>query len=258
MSWLTSRQWTIKNLLEIKVGQRVLIENNVFENNWLDAQTGRALLFRAADQESAAWSRTSDITVRHNVVRNSSGAVSIDAQGLVETTRRMLVEQNLFTDIGTAELSGTGSIFEITGAKPMQDIVITRNTAMFSRAENANRRAGLVLDGGRHVNLSFTDNVLELGAYGVKGSGASSGLASFERYSAPGRFTGNLFVGGGAAAAYGTANATVASLELAGFANPLTGDYRLALARPSATGVQPGADVTSVLSHTQGARSGTR
>ena len=40
-SWLGV--WTVKNLLELKSARRLLIENNVFENNWADAQTGMAM-----------------------------------------------------------------------------------------------------------------------------------------------------------------------------------------------------------------------
>src|SRR5262247_3626064 len=34
------RPWTIKNLFELKNAQRLLIDQNVFENNWADAQVG--------------------------------------------------------------------------------------------------------------------------------------------------------------------------------------------------------------------------
>ena len=36
--------WTVKNLLEFKIAQRVLITGNILENNWVDAQTGFAFL----------------------------------------------------------------------------------------------------------------------------------------------------------------------------------------------------------------------
>jgi alpha-N-acetylglucosamine transferase len=35
--------WVIKNLFEIKHGKRWLIEGNIFENNWQDAQTGQKI-----------------------------------------------------------------------------------------------------------------------------------------------------------------------------------------------------------------------
>ena len=38
------KHWTVKNLLELKNAQRVTISGNQFENNWLDAQVGFAVL----------------------------------------------------------------------------------------------------------------------------------------------------------------------------------------------------------------------
>ena len=52
--------WTVKNLLEFKIGRRVLIEGNVLENNWRNAQTGFAINLKSTNQTGAApWSETS-------------------------------------------------------------------------------------------------------------------------------------------------------------------------------------------------------
>ena len=37
--------WSVKNLFELKNAQRVLIDGNVFEHNWPDAQNGYSILF---------------------------------------------------------------------------------------------------------------------------------------------------------------------------------------------------------------------
>ena len=50
VSWMVAspsyggNHWTVKNLLEFKIAQRVLITGNILENNWVDAQTGFAFL----------------------------------------------------------------------------------------------------------------------------------------------------------------------------------------------------------------------
>ena len=36
--------WSIKNSFELKNARRVLVEGNVFENNWVDSQAGFAIL----------------------------------------------------------------------------------------------------------------------------------------------------------------------------------------------------------------------
>ena len=211
LAWRASDEWAVKNLLEIKQGQRVLIEDNVFENNWVDAQTGRALLIRAADQELSPWSRTSDITVRYNVFRNTPAVFNIDAQGKYETTRRVLVTQNVIYDVGDRSLGRSGDMFQISG-KPMQDITIDRNTAVFGDGGNRVRRYAFSLAGGPHQRLSITNNVVELGSYGVRGSGERGGVASMEHYAPGGTFGGNVFVGS-AKSSYGAQNRVVPSLD---------------------------------------------
>src|SRR5262249_5091257 len=55
------RAWTVKNLLELKNAQRVVIEGNLLENCWADAQVGYALLLKSVNQEGGApWSVTQD------------------------------------------------------------------------------------------------------------------------------------------------------------------------------------------------------
>lgn len=70
--------WTVKNSLELKIGKRVLVEGNIFENNWADAQNGFAIVLKSVNQDnSAPWSETADVTFRNNIVRNSFSGMSL-------------------------------------------------------------------------------------------------------------------------------------------------------------------------------------
>jgi len=56
---------SIKNLLEFKNVQRVLVEGNILENNWLAARMGLHFWLHLAIQNGTApWSVTQDITIR--------------------------------------------------------------------------------------------------------------------------------------------------------------------------------------------------
>ncbi len=69
-------QWNVKNLLELKNAQRVLVDGNVFEHNWQDGQTGFAILVTPRNQGGTApWSVTQDITFTNNIVRHVGNAV---------------------------------------------------------------------------------------------------------------------------------------------------------------------------------------
>src|ERR1700754_749940 len=44
------RHWAIKNLLELKNARRVTINGNLFQNNWVDGQSGIPIVFTARNQ----------------------------------------------------------------------------------------------------------------------------------------------------------------------------------------------------------------
>ena len=72
------RPWTIKNLFELKNAQRVLIDQNVFENNWADAQVGFAILFTPRSEDGAApWATVQDVTFTNNILRHSGSGFNI-------------------------------------------------------------------------------------------------------------------------------------------------------------------------------------
>lgn len=252
LAWLASGAYSVKNLLEFKVGRRVLVEDNVIENNWADAQTGRAILIRGADQfSSSPWSRTSDITIRGNILRHSASAFSIDAGGPYETVRRVSITNNLIYDIGDKSLGNGGMIFQVSGASPMEDLAIERNTMLYSTG-SAVRISVLQMAGAKHRNFVFRNNLAELGSHGVKGSGALSGTATLNRYSAPWQFAGNVMIST-ASSLYPASNGFVGSFSAAGLTNVAAGDLRLSASSPlRSASVPAGGDVEGILRGTAG------
>ncbi|HYP26977.1 MAG TPA: hypothetical protein VE262_09680, partial [Blastocatellia bacterium] len=54
---VSATRWSVKNIFELKNARRVLVDGNVFENNWVDGQNGTAILFTVRNQEGTApWS----------------------------------------------------------------------------------------------------------------------------------------------------------------------------------------------------------
>ena len=93
----------MKNIFELKNARRVLIEGNLFEYNWAQAQTGFAILFTVRNQNgSAPWTVVEDVTFRNNIVRHSASGVSIlgrDDNYPSGQTKRILIQNNLLLDI---------------------------------------------------------------------------------------------------------------------------------------------------------------
>jgi hypothetical protein len=182
--------WSAKTLLEIKIGQRVLIEGNILENSWPDAQTGFAINIKSTNQNGRAnWSETSDITVRYNLIRNTSHGVSISAHPErfpVVPASRMLFEQNVFDRIGTGTYAG-GRLFQIAG---VDDLTLSHNTAISSHSF-------LILGNSPDLieRLTVVDNIFAGSRYGLTGDGAGAGRAALDARAPGWTFSGNVITG---------------------------------------------------------------
>src|SRR6185503_15040498 len=97
------KHWTVKNLLELKNAKNVVIDGNVFQNCWLDAQVGIPILFTVRNQEGTApFSILQNITFTNNIVRGAEGGLNFLGSDNDQPSQRAvgaLIANNLFTDI---------------------------------------------------------------------------------------------------------------------------------------------------------------
>jgi len=187
--------WAVKNLFELKNARRVLIEGNVFENNWVHAQAGTAILFTVRNQENRApWSVVEDVTMIRNVVRNSpTGFVVMgeDHPNPSQPSRRFLIRNNLFERIERMA-------FYITSGA--DDVEIDHNTfvpasymAFVMTGLKGHDAAGKVMGKPCH-RFKLTNNILGFGLYGAGVDGGQNSLAeAFPELT----WDKNLFVGYG-------------------------------------------------------------
>ena len=71
-------EWAVKNLFELKNARRVLVDGNLLEYNWPQAQNGFAILFTVRNQDGGApWSVIEDVTFSNNVVRHVAAGINI-------------------------------------------------------------------------------------------------------------------------------------------------------------------------------------
>ena len=178
-------RWTVKNLFELKNARRVLIEDNVFENNWSDAQSGMAIVIKSSQDScgTCTWQGTTDVTFRYNMVKNSPRGFNLQAvdctgQACVDVhVQRVRAENNLFYNIGT--FNGTGSDgFLMLLTHDLRDVAIRHNTFV---GNIPTRGTPLVMDygNGKARHLTITDNVFTSGVgYGIFYSGTKVGSES--------------------------------------------------------------------------------
>jgi hypothetical protein len=246
--------WMTKNLFELKSAQRVLVEGNIFDGCWVDAQSCFALLLKSSNPGGAAWTVVQDVIVRYNRIRNGIGGVALAGapDGPAVPAGRIKIEHNLFANIGSYNGTSYGRMFMLLA--PLHDVYVTHNTAI----PNVSDGAALVFDGltgMTNTNLVIDDNVLVKGAtgYGMMGGGFGQGITGLDRWGSPYSFRGNVLVAF-PISLYPAGNYGPASMTDVGFVNVAGGDFRIASTSPyfgrASDGTNSGADIDKVTTYT--------
>jgi hypothetical protein len=248
--------WSVKNLFELKHARRVLVEGNVFENNWADGQSGVAIVLKSTNQGGGnPWAQTSDVTFRNNIVRNSPQGIAIAAEpdiagGKYPVIRatRFRIEQNLLENIGTFNGTPNGNMLVLMN--PLSDVTISHNTMVFNFDEGL--LAMLETDPpGSARNIEITDNVVTKARYyAIIHSGIKVGIESMNTFAGSRwKFARNVVVGVGReyVSYHPPGNFYPATMDDVGFVDWRTGDYRLkggsSFTGRGAKGTNPGADL---------------
>ena len=230
LAWRGS-SWTVKNLLELKSAQRVVVDGNVFENSWPAAQSGVAIVFTVRNQDGGApWSTLADIAFTNNWVMNAADAMTLTGAdmrtggGVVPTagTHRILIENNVFEDLGA--FNGQGRLFIILWGP--NDVVIRHNTG-FPKGNVLALEAGAQ----KAVGFHFQHNITSHGGSGVHNNGREVGSAALTANFTDYAVANNVVIGG-APANYATGNHFPGTVASVGFVAHAAGDYRLTPTSP--------------------------
>ena len=183
--------WVIKDSLEFKSAQRVLVQGNVFAYCWVAGQAGELIELTPRSQGGDSWATAADLTFTDNLLEHASIGFIIGDSDYVDVPtsqppQRILVQNNVLTDITPSWSAGTGSAglgFQIgvidSGANPndltdWHDLTIDHNDLIDTNADiflNGGQCVGCVVPAGP---IQITNNI---GSLGVTASGAAGGRA---------------------------------------------------------------------------------
>jgi hypothetical protein len=180
----------VKNLFENKSGIRQLVEGNIFEDNWAQAQKGTAILFGPKNQYGECPTcSVHDVTFRYNIVRHAVNAIGIavvyattcpgesgDGTGkclyLSGGLYDLSIHDNLLDDINQptywpGDCCSDGYLFALNTDQPSNwphDIVIEHNTGFPVGGGTAN----ITINGAPEVfaNFTFDNNLMTTGNQG--------------------------------------------------------------------------------------------
>jgi hypothetical protein len=248
-------RWVVKNIFELKNARRVLVEFNVFENNWLHGQPGYAILFTPRNQDGkCTWCVVEDVVFQYNIVRHTAAGVNLTGYDNLQPsaqTRYITIRHNLF--YGLSQSHGGNGWFMLIGDEP-RDIVVDHNTI------DAEGSAILYVHGGsasspRQVpGFQFTNNAVRHRAYGINGAHYAWGNDIITGYF-PGSVVAGNWLQGGTASRYPAGNHFGGTYEGA-FMDVPAADYRQApggvLIGRATDGSNIGADLATLLAGVQG------
>jgi hypothetical protein len=248
--------WQEKNLFESKHSRRVLIEGNVIENEWADAQAGFAFVLKSENQYGdTPWTQTSDVTIRYNKIRNVGQVFNLAANPATTQAipaARFVITDNVIENVGTSPYNGEGRTFQLLGG--LSDVVVMHNTVASGGGSSP---ATLYFGGGGNSRVVIHSNILHHGGIGVKGDATGEGTASLAKFAPGYLYTNNAMASGGTASSYPANNYFPASLSNLGFISLSGGDYRLATSstylNKGYDGRDIGADINTVNAKTSGA-----
>jgi cellulose synthase/poly-beta-1,6-N-acetylglucosamine synthase-like glycosyltransferase len=213
------KPWQVKNLLELKNAQRLIVSGNVFQYNWPEAQTGFAVLMTVRNQDGTApWSTVQDVAFVNNVVQHVGSGVNIlghDDLHPSQQTRRILIRNNFFNDVGGSW--GDGRLFQILSG--VGDLIVDHNTAFQTGSF-------IIADGQPNSGFMFENNIVQNNLYGLAGGGTGLGTPSLRAYFPGAIFKGNVIVGGDASE-YPSGNFFPGSPKSVGFTDTKHNNYRL-------------------------------
>ncbi|MEP6592815.1 MAG: hypothetical protein ABJC51_03940, partial [Acidobacteriota bacterium] len=244
----SATKWTVKNLLELKNAQQVVIDGNLFENIWQAGQFGYAMVLTPRNQSGgASWVRVRDVTITNNIVRHAAGVLQVagyDSTNTSQQTQRITVRNNLFYDIDSVHWGNNSAKVFLVGEGPAS-VVIDHNTII-----SPNSTVLFAYGSPQMTGFVFTNNIARHNTYGLNGDNGRAGTYSIDMYFPGGIVTNNVLAGGNASL-YPTPNAfpTVAQWD-ASFVNAAADDYRLLTSsvfyKSGAGGSVPGADIGAI------------
>jgi hypothetical protein len=221
LAWQT-QNWVVKNLLELKNAQRMVIDGNILENVWPSGQTGYAVVITPRNQDGTApWSVVQQLQFTNNIVRHVSSVFQLlgtDDNFPSQPTNHILVRNNLFDDVSSAKYGGDGRWLLIMGSA----------LATFDHNTVINDGSSTIMaDSAQATGLVLTNNIMADNLYGIMGSNASPGNGTIAMYFPGIQMQDGVFAGSDPSI-YPAGNYYPPSMSGVGFIDLAHGNYRLA------------------------------
>ena len=235
--------WTVKNLFELKNARDVVVEHNVLDNHWQEAQAGYAIVFTPRNSNGACtWCVVEQVVFQYNLVRNVAAGINLLGYDIASRptrqTNNVTIRQNLFQDLATG-LGGNGW-FVLIGDEP-RDVTIEHNTIESDGTTVLYAYGGPAADPREILGFRFVANAARHGTYGLSGASFAYGNTALNAYF-PGHVITANYLAGGSASRYPAGNLFAGVFEDQ-FVDAAGNDFTVRTASPLRGAAPDGSDV---------------
>jgi len=177
----------VKNLLELKNAQRVLVDGNIMEYSWGGfSQVGFGVLLTPKNQASGTVNvcpacLVTDITIRNSTISHVGAGLQIanamggNGTGAALSGERYSIHDLVVDDINPTKYNGPGELAQISvsaGAPLLQNVTINHITAfppstMFVVGDT-------VATSSKMKNFTFTNSLVNAGTYPIWSTGGGA------------------------------------------------------------------------------------
>ena len=268
----------VKNHLELKNAERVLIEGNIFENSWGGfSQVGYSILLTPKNQASATSQplcpscAVKDITIRYNTISHVGAGISIanvtSAAGPALYGERYSIHDVTIDDISVAKYKGSGTLLMVLSGWSLNSL----NNVTVNHITGFPDPGGRVIDLGNNIAdppmyaFTFTNNIVGQVKYPIWSTGGSTSNCAYYDVPLPSltscfttyKFMDNAIVAvvNFPASKWPLSNyfpTTVGAIQFANFNGGNGGDYHLLSGSPyknaASDGKDIGADINAIQS----------
>ena len=271
----------VKNLFEMKNGQRLLLDSNIMENTWGGfTQVGFGVLLTPKNQGGlCAACQVTDVTIRYNYIGHTGAGMQIgnaatDAGAIPTDGGRYSIHDVIFDDINGSAYAGPDQFVQVStgdNVPVLHDVTINHVTA-FPKSTSF-LIGDTVSVNGPMQNLVFTNSIFNAGVYPVWSTGTDgtancaapdSPLITFNACFIKYAWSSNAVIATpthyppSAWPAHNFFPATVAAVQFVNYKNSNGGDYTLRSTSPykraGSDGKDLGADVAAVNAAIAGVR----
>jgi len=259
--------YPMKNNFELKIGRRIFIEGNIFENSWVSGQTGPSVVFKNSDDQAGGGGSQyvlEDVVFRNNLCRDYVEPMNIlstqgGGAGGLAPLERLLIRNNAFKSNRTL---GRWTITAEDDGSAI-DLKIRNNVIECRESASSCYMDGLTA-GSKGTGFQFIDNIVPTGGstgpFHKDGDpGTSSTLSAM--FTSP-TMTGNAVRGTWTVGVVSGNTASTATTFRNIFTDYANNDFSVATGNwaegVGGGGADPGVDQTTLADKTQYTESGQR